>query len=153
MKKIILYITTIFWMIVIYIFSSQNGIKSITISMKIVDVVRKILYPDFNKLDTITQNEIINNLNIYIRKGAHFFEYAILCLLIFLSLKTITKKKEAYIIPPVYCFLFALSDEFHQGHISGRVMALSDVLIDTFGALFVILLIVLFNIVRRKKNV
>jgi VanZ family protein len=72
-----------------------------------------------------------------IRKIAHMFEYAVLALLIFRILRQTEKKHIYWDIAWVFIFtvLYAISDEYHQTFIPGRVGIYTDVLIDSVGAL------------------
>ena len=49
----------------------------------------------------------------------------------------------------LFCFLYACSDEFHQLFIPGRSGQFIDILIDTSGALIMLLIIYLWQ--KRKK--
>ncbi len=64
-----------------------------------------------------------------LRKAAHLTEYGILFLL--LSRPMNKSLKWAVIL----CFIYALSDEFHQSFIPGREMALADICFDSAGVL------------------
>jgi VanZ family protein len=69
-----------------------------------------------------------------LRKGAHIFEFGIL---FFLLLRVFDSQnfspKKALLWAFVLAILYAMSDEFHQLFVSGRVGALSDVVIDFLG--------------------
>jgi VanZ family protein len=71
-----------------------------------------------------------------LRKGAHIVEYSILFFLlinVFGNYQLPIKKALFW----AFCLtiLYAISDEFHQLFVSGRVGAPSDVAIDSFGVL------------------
>jgi len=44
----------------------------------------------------------------------------------------------AAIVVVLFCLLYAISDEFHQGFIPGRIASIWDVAADCFGALLVV---------------
>jgi len=72
-----------------------------------------------------------------IKKTAHIVEYFILAVLVFRSLlfykgRTLAVKT-IFIICFLFCFLYGVSDEFHQSFIPGREARLRDVLIDSAG--------------------
>ncbi len=72
-----------------------------------------------------------------LRKMAHMFEFAVLTLLIFRILRQTEKKHIYWDIGWAFIFtvLYAVSDEYHQSFISGRVGTYRDVLIDSAGVL------------------
>lgn len=133
-KKIIIkLILVILWMSVIFIFSSQNGIDSSKLSQgityKVVELFKGKNYPEDKK------EECVEKLGLFIRKGAHFFVYFVLAILVYILLiefKISTTKLILYTI--IICMLYAITDELHQGFISGRAARVFDVFIDTCGA-------------------
>lgn len=69
-----------------------------------------------------------------LRKLAHISEYAVLFLLVsraFLGHSFSTKK--ALFLAFLFSVVYAISDEYHQTFIHGRVGAITDVLIDSIG--------------------
>ncbi|MBI4709269.1 MAG: VanZ family protein [Candidatus Portnoybacteria bacterium] len=73
-----------------------------------------------------------------LRKGAHMVEFAILFLLILRALENYSVAiKKALLWAFLLTLLYAVSDEFHQSFISERVGVLTDVMIDSFGALLI----------------
>ncbi|MBN1326202.1 VanZ family protein [Candidatus Falkowbacteria bacterium] len=80
-----------------------------------------------------------------IRKMAHMFEYAILCLLIYRILST-TEKRHVYwnlFWALAMTVLYAFSDEYHQTFTSGRTGTYRDVIIDSTGAIVTVWLLYL----------
>ena len=124
-------------MIFIFIMSHTNGNESSNQSNFIVKIV----------LEFININH--ETLSFMIRKIAHMSEYAILLLFIYYGLyKTITYKYQL-LISLLITFIYACSDEFHQLFIPGRSGQFIDILIDTSGALIMLLIIYLWQ--KRKK--
>jgi VanZ family protein len=81
------------------------------------------------------QRETIHHL---LRKAAHFTEYAILAgLLVWNSGTDDRALRVAWSIAALY----AISDELHQRFVPGRAGALGDVLIDSAGALALVVII------------
>ena len=137
MKKLKYFIPAIIWIIFIFIMSHTNGNESSNQSNFIVKIV----------LEFININH--ETLSFMIRKTAHMSEYAILLLFIYYGLyKTITYKYQL-LISLLITFIYACSDEFHQLFIPGRSGQFMDVLIDTSGALIMLLIIYLWQ--KRKK--
>ena len=129
MKKRIIYTAlTLLWMLLIFLMSAQtaevSGTESSAISEKILSFL--IENPSQNLIDTV---------ETIIRKLCHFFEYALLCALLYRTLfcYEITGKMLALSI--LIAVLYAISDEIHQFFVPGRACRFYDVLIDTLGAL------------------
>ena len=73
------------------------------------------------------------------RKTAHFTEYAILGALFYLNLIQFPKlnsRIKKLLLPILFSFLYAITDEIHQIFVPGRSAQFRDVLIDTLGASF-----------------
>ncbi len=69
------------------------------------------------------------------RKLAHFSEYALLCALWLRALRTQLSLNAALAAAVGICVAYAVTDEFHQTFVGGRVGTWHDVAIDTAGAL------------------
>ncbi len=94
---------------------------------------------------------------VFIRKAAHFTEYFILFQLFFLALwgkkvKAQNGWKRVALTALLLSFLYASSDEFHQTFIPKRTGLFSDVLIDTSGAVFGLLVNWVLHAWRRRKK-
>lgn len=87
---------------------------------------------------------------IFIIKGWHATEYAILDTLVFRQLQTCISLRRALLVSLVICMAFAASDEWHQTFVPGRGGNVRDVLIDTAGA--TIATIVIAVRLRRTRN-
>ena len=74
-----------------------------------------------------------------VRKLAHFTIYAMLGFNTFYMYKNYGVKHSA-LYALVTCILYACSDEWHQSFVSGRSPQITDICIDTCGALSLILL-------------
>lgn len=132
-KQIFLSILLIVWMIIIFLFSNQTASKSQSVSdgftLKLVDCFSTILNKN---LDASDKAKIVKKLIFFIRKCAHFTEYFILGLLVFLNLDAYHCNRKL-LFSILFCFLYACTDEFHQIFLDGRTANFLDVLIDTFG--------------------
>jgi len=91
-----------------------------------------------------------------IRKTAHACEFCLLSFL-FANFFRLLNNRKWYVFSLVCTFLYACTDEFHQIFVPGRAGRVSDVLIDTAGAIIGItvyfLLIKIIHKVRSRKNV
>jgi VanZ family protein len=74
--------------------------------------------------------------DMIVRKIAHLVEYAILARLIkrALTLTTAWPRKRVFTTALVGAILYAVSDEFHQNFVEGRVGSVRDIVIDSIGA-------------------
>lgn len=136
MKKIKYYLPAIIWMIFIFIMSNTTGTNSANQSNFFVEIIT-----NFIKIEP-------SILSFIIRKTAHMSEYAILLLLIYYGLSK-NKFNFQLLNSFIITFFYACSDEFHQLFISGRSGQFKDVLIDSCGALIMLIIIYLW---QKKSN-
>ena len=71
--------------------------------------------------------------SVLVRKMAHFSEYAVLGVLMYLLFSSPEKRSRGF-LPAAACFAAAVVDEFLQRFADGRAPALRDVAIDFAGA-------------------
>lgn len=98
--------------------------------------------------------------NLFVRKLGHFSEYAILGFFAFAYFSNIFQTgrekiqlETSFFISFLFCFSYAVSDEFHQTFVIGRDGNLIDVLLDSEGVLFgIIISIILFSVKILKKK-
>ncbi|MGN1412068.1 MAG: VanZ family protein [Oscillospiraceae bacterium] len=134
-KSIIFLILTLFVMVIIFIFSNQEGNISYGQSYIFEKIFQKIS-SKFN-LDIPL---IHGSLAYTVRKYAHVFLYFILGLFTSLVSHSVLSKRNmkfknflGFLISCVICFLYACTDEYHQTFIDGRTGKFSDVLVDAIG--------------------
>ncbi len=157
MKKygfgILFIILTLLWMGVIFYFSSQTGDNSSQMSGTITKTVIRLFIKDYDTLPFQQQLEIYDVTSYIIRKTAHYSEYAVLAMFVYFSFFFFSKRKYLnYSISLLIAILYAISDEFHQSFIANRMAAFKDVMIDSLGALTMILLIaVIESFIEIKK--
>ena len=128
MKKHIFTILTICNMMLIFYFSSQNAEQSTQTSAWFLQFLPFSMH--------------------FIRKLAHFSIYALLGLNTFYMYKNYNVKYSA-LFALMNCILYACSDEWHQSFVSGRSPQITDICIDTCGALSMILLNL--STLKRKR--
>ena len=178
MKKTINIAFIIIWMSIIFIFSSmpseESNEKSKAAIKETIEIINQtpvsmqnenLYQTEYNKTKTIEENnnqieneeQIVEKLNMPLRKCMHATEYLILSILILNWLRNYEIKSwKAIVISVIISFLYACTDEFHQLFVSGRTSQFTDVLIDTTGAIigvtiFTILLSIILNI-KNTKN-
>ena len=138
-KKILSWIAFLFWLFLIFFFSSQGGEDSTELSGGILEWINQIL-PFSLSLHAI-------------RKMAHFTEFFILGILTFNLLRYYFQiDKKLIIKAAVFCFIYACSDELHQLFIEGRGPSIVDVGIDFSGSLVSLFLIYLFITYKKRKK-
>lgn len=138
------WILLVIWMIFIFYMSAQPADISNSQSGFVIKLLQSI------GIDSSGNN--IGLLTTIVRKGAHFSEYAILGLLSYNVMKNYFTKKRARIVAVLIVFFYACSDEFHQLFVSGRAGKITDVIIDTYGGIFSVLVIWMINL-KNKLSV
>ena len=140
-KKILLWILVIFWIGLIFFFSSFNGEDSTRQSRGLLhSTLDKIIEVVKPSMDETEKELLIEKLDPIVRKLAHASEFFILAIFVYLLLKEYNVNK-IYLITFIICFLYACSDEFHQIFVIERTGKVLDVLIDSFGSIISILII------------
>lgn len=149
MKKLKI-LLVIIWMIIIFLFSNQPSNESSDLSNTFINKTIIKVYEMFNgEINVEKKEQLIKKFSYPIRKCAHFTVFFILGLLVYNLFKDLNKKGLIYTI--LFCFLYACTDEFHQYFVPGRYCSFLDVLIDTFGCVFY-LIISRFFIYKLNKN-
>ena len=98
--------------------------------------------------------DMLSVMDHYVRKTAHFLEYALLGVLVCRALG-IDVKKKAHLLGAAlaFCSFYAVTDELHQYFVPGRSCQIKDVMIDSSGALTGICFCMLAGFVLKKiKN-
>ncbi|MDE7106313.1 MAG: VanZ family protein [Anaeroplasmataceae bacterium] len=157
--RVVPIIIVLAWMGVIFYFSHQNGTSSSKMSNSITKWIVNTFVPNYSNLTRTEQSSILKNTSYVIRKLAHYTEYALLGLFLFVAVYAFTdNEKIIFSVVSILGILYAFSDELHQSFIGGRAPAIKDVLIDSIGLLTILVLIgIILNIKRirriRKKKV
>ena len=157
-NKALRYVTLVllvFWMCVIFGFSSQTAEVSTVTSNKVIEKVVSVVYPDYDALDEPEKQQVITSFTLPVRKTAHFLEFAVLGALFFMFFSTFDGlfKKSRFGFSLAAGFVYAVIDEVHQSFISGRACRAMDLLIDFSGILLAVTVCFLFAFLRRRKKV
>jgi len=75
-----------------------------------------------------------------LKKGGHALGYGLLGLSYYYALPRSLSRLYRWILALIMAVLFALSDEYHQSFVQGRSSSISDVGIDTLGAVIALFL-------------
>lgn len=117
----------------IFYLSSQTATDSKALSNKIVEPAKQYV-ESATWLAPSIKNTYLRHPTTFTRKVAHFVIYSVLGLVTYLALprRWSLKKKMGFVIG--LCFIYAITDEFHQYFVPGRGPQLRDVCIDTLGS-------------------
>lgn len=137
-------------MISIFLLSSDNATIS---SKKSKTVIVKITESFLGRrLKTKEKKYYVKHYVKLVRKSAHFFLYFLLGLsIISFSIEYSPISIKSIIISIIIVFLYACGDEFHQLFVAGRSGEILDVVIDTSGGIFSIILYQNYKKIREKK--
>lgn len=118
--------------------SGESGSLSRMISEKCVGFLNWLSGSRWNEAK---EAELAGWFEYPLRKLAHFSEYACMGVLVYtLWSQWMVQGKRLYILTVVWVFLSAAGDEFHQYFVPGRCASFADVLLDTCGGAFGMLL-------------
>lgn len=151
-------ILALVWMCVIFAFSAQTKEESSAVSESLSYRMVSSTGHFFHwNLDEEQMREIANTIEYFVRKGAHMTEFAILSILLFVwlglwEMALFRRSAAAFLTTAVY----AASDEIHQLFVAGRSGRISDVLIDSSGALLGVIVFILLSrliqTIRRRRS-
>lgn len=138
----------------IFYMSSEPAVESGARSTSIADGIAKLFYPGFGDLSEAEQAAILASADHILRKCTHFCVYAALGALLLLDSLCFTTTPPVHILRALLAAaLYAASDEIHQSFVPGRGPAVTDVLLDSAGALCGILFIwLLVQAVLRRRG-
>ena len=140
-KRIILLVLIIIWAIFVFNFSNQTGEESSGLSRKVAELF-------FHTEEALAIAEPI------IRKLAHFSEYALGGLLMYLLVDTYPfSEKKKFIITLLLGIWYASIDEIHQLFVPERSGSIKDVGIDTLGFIFGILFTKFMIFLKNKTKI
>lgn len=131
------WILTIAVMAFIFGFSAQDSDESLGMSARVKEFLLTVLNIDISEF--------------FIRKAAHFSEYAILGFLLANSL-SLSQQKKIYFKSFLVGSLYAALDEWHQYYVPGREARALDILIDSSGVLFGVFVKLILISIHNKKN-
>ena len=141
--------------------SLQNAESSAKMSNGLSEVVAEVVVPNFSEMETEEKEIVIERISIPVREMAHAIEFAMLAFFTALLAFTFPLSHGRYLLQLVivllFCFTFAMVDEWVQSFVSGRDCQWHDVWVDTLGSAcgMVIALIIdrLTTYYRRGKRV
>lgn len=173
-RKVFL-VLTILWMVLIFAFSARPAEVSSEDSRSIGLLIGELFIPGFEEQSAEAQNKFAEKVDHPVRKAAHASEYAVLGLLtagVYIAggaagagkvndkkkADTSSKKRtpisRGILIPWVVTTAYAATDEMHQLFVPGRSGQVSDVLLDSAGAMAGLAVLggIRFLVQRRREN-
>lgn len=153
----VLFVAALVIAALIYYFSSQDGNESSELSRGVSRFILRLFVPGYDDLPRREQYAHLKALGLYVRKCAHFTEYAVFAAVLenYLRLRLPSGSvKLSATLGWLIATLYAGTDELHQMFVAGRGPALLDVGIDSAGALTGVLIAaaVLSARLKRKKG-
>ncbi len=152
LKRVLSIVAVLVWMGVIFAFSAQDADDSGSLSDGITERVLTIFYPGYEEMNTEEKLEIRDGVGFVVRKLAHMTEYAILAVLTYLAATTwcFAQGMWRYGFAFGIAVLYAVTDEYHQTFVSGRVGCVQDVAIDGSGAILGLLAMTGIGILQKR---
>ena len=135
----------VLWAGAIFIFSS--GLFSGSNTSSVLRPLVQWVYPSIS-------DAALGLVHGLIRKAGHFFEYAILALLLARAFRTSLReflRNHWFAVSLTLITLYALSDEFHQSFVSSRTASIYDCLIDTAGGLVALTIVAMRSRVSSPR--
>ncbi|MBK7709343.1 MAG: VanZ family protein [Acidobacteria bacterium] len=144
-ERIIRYAPLILWVAVIFVASSTTG--SMTSTSRFIRPFLIWLFPS-------TPEDIIAIYHGYIRKSAHFFEYAVLAFWASRAFWDSTReslKRNWHFAAFLFVFLTASLDELNQSFNTSRTGTFNDVLLDCAGGITMIGILLLVRGLSSRR--
>lgn len=138
-------------MAMIFSFSADNAQESGQKSAEVTEKIVQTIDPKIVEKPIEEQKMVYESVGSYIRKAAHFLEFAGLGFFLSLMVNTIYLDfLRRFFIPFGAGALYATADEIHQIFVPGRAAEFTDFLIDSLGVLIGILIsIAIFAIIKQ----
>ena len=125
----------VLWMAMIFLMSAEPGAESTETSNLVAGIIYGFYDFVWHGASHLSESEFMALYLQPIRKLAHFTEFMILGILLYINIREYRKDK-AFLYSLICSALYALSDEIHQLFVVNRYCSLKDMCIDTAGALF-----------------
>lgn len=146
MSRVFSWSAVVGWMALIFYLSHQPASASASLSFGVTDWLLSVI-----RVALPSWGLELDQFHFFVRKAAHFFAYFVLGVLSFHAfLKSGVHVRKSVIFAFLFSVLYAISDETHQLFVQGRAAQVLDVLIDSVGAFFGI--IVSASIKRLQKS-
>ncbi|PKR77948.1 VanZ family protein [Halalkalibacillus sediminis] len=162
MKRNVLYwLPPMVWMAIIYYTSSQSSSEqdvkpfiSENFDLTVIEpLVNWMSFSYYGSERSVEAMGLEPFLEFLIRKGAHLGVYLVAAFLIYFAIAKTTRLRGNYRVVITFFLVihFALVDELNQSFTAERTPYIYDVMLDGFGALVGLGMILLFRRVKVKK--
>ncbi len=151
--RILLPCACLVWLAFIFSNSMRTGTQSSAQSSTVVTLLQRAvgwIFPD-GWIANATGEDYLR-LHAFIRKTAHFVEYAVLGGLLFGCYAVYARGFKGSLLPLLGVLLFPVLDEWLQTRVAGRAGMLADVLLDIGGGLFGLILVALPWVITKIKR-
>ncbi len=137
---------------IIFGFSNQNGEESGSLSTNLT----KLILKQINHDEAQNDEQVIKKVEVVVRKLAHFSIYTLVGFLLMSLFSTYKlQERKRILFTLIIGILYAISDEIHQAFVPERGPQITDVMIDSLGVTFgiIIVLTLLKTYYKIKKKV
>lgn len=142
-------------LLLIFGFSAQDAEQSSELSGRITEQLLNLFHPAWSELSEAERAEALQLWHVRLRKAAHFSEFAALGFFVSLHFQSMNRAGWRFRIRPLWLCawavvsLAAMLDESSQRLHSGRAAQITDVVLDSAGALCGVALFALAALVFR----
>ncbi len=149
---VIAWTAVILWMAFIFSMSAEPAVESNKTSGGVAELILKIFVPDFEEFSSAERAEMVDGIQHVVRKGAHFCGYTLMGILLCVAFSGHFERYR-HVAPSAFLVgaLYAASDELHQRFVPGRSGEIKDILLDSSGVAFGIMISVIFILLMRKR--
>lgn len=136
--RIVLLAATLAVCAMIFLFSAQSGEETAETSGFVTTLLLRVAVPGFDDLPPESRQMYLERWGLPVRKLGHFSEFALLGALLLCDLALARRDRRwprAFLPAWALATLYACTDEVHQLLVDGRGAAVTDVLIDSAGAM------------------
>lgn len=162
MKKYICWLLPLIWMGVIFYASNQpyedQDIRPILGDRLDLSIFEGVFgWMAFTYNDSLVSVETLGVegfIEFFIRKGAHVAVFFLLTCFYFIAIRKSIERtfKQNIAISFFAAVAYAITDEIHQGFTPNRTPFIGDVMLDAFGALAAVMLLVAIKRSNEEKN-
>ncbi len=149
--RIVFWMLTVLMMVLIFVFSSENANSSQRTSEGFTKKILSIS-KSFNSLTEFEQITVIEQVQFFVRKAAHFSAFALLSISLLSAMLLTFKKRFLWLYTFIISVVYAISDEIHQLFVPGRSCRIGDVFIDSMGALSGILIVLIITMLYKYQK-
>ena len=152
-KIIVSVLLCVIWLGVIFYNGTRQGEISQNTSKEVINIAGNLVH--VSETTKARLNIKFSDINFYVRKNAHFFQYLVLSILLCAAVSKFKLYKSSKIFLLLFLLLlFPVMDEFIQKYIPGRTSNVADIVIDFSGGILGMLIFTLWANVHslKKKN-